>query len=76
MPKRLISLIVALLANRSGPGRTAPTASMEMLANSIAADCVIELEVAGGSRMRIRMKMSTPEVMNRVRYWWVRVHFP
>jgi hypothetical protein len=42
---------------------------MELLANSVGADCLIEVEGAGGARMRIRMKMSTPEVLSLVRDW-------
>jgi hypothetical protein len=42
---------------------------VELLADSIATDCLIELEGAGGSRMRIRLKMSPPEVVNLVRNW-------
>lgn len=49
--------------------RTAPTAFVELLADSIAGECLIEVEGAEGGRMRIRMKMSTPEVMNLVRCW-------
>jgi hypothetical protein len=42
---------------------------MELLADSVADDCLIEVEGAGGARMRIRMKMSTPEVLSLVRDW-------
>ena len=42
---------------------------MELLADSIAADCLIELEGAGGTRMRIRTKMSPAEVVNLVQNW-------
>ena len=55
--------------NQPGAGRTAPTAFVELLADSIAPDCLIELEGAGGSRMRIRMKMSPSEVVNLVQNW-------
>ena len=47
----------------------APTDFVELLTGSIAAtDCVIELEGRGG-RMRIQMKMTTPQVMSLVRDW-------
>ena len=55
--------------NQTGAGTTVPTAFVELLADSIAADCLIELEGAGGSRMRIRMKMSPSEVVNLVQNW-------
>ena len=49
--------------------RTVPASFVELVADSITGDCLIELERAGGERMRIRMKMNTPEVMNLMRYW-------
>ena len=42
---------------------------VELLTGSIGAtDCVIELE-GGGGRMRIQMKLTTPQVMSLVRDW-------
>jgi hypothetical protein len=55
--------------------RTVPTTFVELLGESIAsvgtraAECLIEVEGAGGARLRIRMRMSTPEVVNLVRDW-------
>jgi hypothetical protein len=49
--------------------RIPPTAFVELLADSIGGDCLIEVEGAGGARMRIRMRMSTPEVLSLVRDW-------
>ena len=47
-----------------------PTASfVELLADSIAADCLIEVEGTGGARLRIQMRMSAPEVLSLVRDW-------
>jgi len=47
----------------------APTAFVELLADSLTTDCLIEVEGASGGRMRIRRKMSTPEVLHLVRDW-------
>jgi hypothetical protein len=47
----------------------APAAFVELVADSLATDCLIEVEGASGVRMRIRMKMSTPEVLNLMRNW-------
>ena len=47
---------------------TAPTEFVELLAGSIAADCVIEVEGRGG-KMRIQMKLTPPEVVSLVRDW-------
>lgn len=47
---------------------TAPTGFVEMLADSIGADCLIEVESANG-RMRVQMKLTAPEVMSLVRDW-------
>lgn len=47
---------------------TAPTAFVEMLADSIAGDCLIEVESANG-RMRVQMRLTAPEVMSLVRDW-------
>src|SRR5882672_11151871 len=44
---------------------TAPTEFVELLAGSIAADCVIEVEGSGG-KMRIQMKLTAPEVVSLV----------
>jgi hypothetical protein len=55
--------------------RDASAAFVELLGESIAsrgataADCLIEVESTGGARMRIRMMMSTPEVVSLVREW-------
>lgn len=52
-----------------------PTAFVEMLGETIAskastgADCVIEVEGAGGARMRIRTRMRPAEVLSLVRDW-------
>jgi len=48
---------------------SAATAFVELLSDSLAADCLIEVEGASGGRMRIRRKMSTAEVLNLVRHW-------
>ena len=48
---------------------TGSTAFVELLAESIAADCLIDLDGAGGSRMRIRMRLTALEVMRLVRDW-------
>jgi hypothetical protein len=59
-----------------------PTAFVELLGESIAsvgsraADCLIEVEGAGGARLRIRMRMSTPEVVNLVQGWQGRADEP
>jgi hypothetical protein len=47
---------------------TAPTEFVELLAGTIAADCVIEVEGRGG-KMRIQMKLTAPEVVSLVRDW-------
>ena len=53
---------------RSAEGKAA-TDFVELLTGSIGAtDCVIELEGRGG-RMRIQMKLATPQVMSLVREW-------
>lgn len=55
--------------------RMAPPAFMELLGESLAsggsrgADCVIEVEGTSGAIMRIRMKMSTPEVLGLIGDW-------
>jgi hypothetical protein len=55
--------------------KSVPTAFVELLGESIAsvgsraADCLIEVEGASGARLRIRMRMSTPEVVSLVRDW-------
>lgn len=55
---------VAASVNRG----TAPTQFVELVAGSIDADCVIEVE-GGAGRMRIRMKLTAPDVMSLVRDW-------
>ena len=52
-----------------GESGTTPAAFVEMLAGSMAADCLIELEGCGRGRMRLQMKLSAPEVMSLVRFW-------
>jgi len=47
---------------------TAPAEFVELVAGSIGADCVIEVEGQGG-RMRIQMKLTAPEVVSLVREW-------
>jgi hypothetical protein len=47
---------------------SAPPEFVELLAGSIGADCVIEVEGQGG-RMRIQMKLTAPEVVSLVREW-------
>jgi hypothetical protein len=47
---------------------TEPATFVELVAGSIGADCLIEVEGRGG-RMRIQMKLTAPEVMNLVRDW-------
>jgi hypothetical protein len=60
---------------RTPKKRTVSPAFVELLGESIAsggsrgADCVIELECASGARMRIRMRMSTPEVLGLIGDW-------
>ena len=49
--------------------RSAAAAFVELLAETNAVECLIEVEGGSGGRMRVRMKMSPPEVMNLVRYW-------
>ena len=55
--------------------RTAPAGFVELLGESIASggsrggDCVIEVEGTSGTRMRIRMRMSTPEVLRLIGDW-------
>lgn len=59
---------------RSKKGTTPPT-FVELLGESIAsggsrgADCVIEVEGTSGTRMRIRMRMSTAEVLGLIGDW-------
>jgi hypothetical protein len=48
---------------------TSPAEFVELLADSIAADCLIEVEEAGGARLRIQMRMTAPEVLTLVRDW-------
>jgi hypothetical protein len=59
--------ILSLTANRASE----PPAFIEILSDTIASECLIEVEGAGG-RMRIQMKLSAPEVMNLVRDWRAR----
>jgi len=62
---------------RAGPSKrveptkrnSAPAAFVELLADSLATDCLIEVDGASGGRMRIRRKMSTSEVLHLVRNW-------
>ena len=49
--------------------RSAPAAFVELLSGAIAADCLIELEGAGGGRLRLRRKLTAAEVMSLVRDW-------
>jgi len=46
-----------------GEERDCATEFVELLAGSIAADCVIEVEGSGG-KMRIQMKLTAPEVVS------------
>ena len=64
--KRAATLAAAERRRRS---RTASAAFVELVTDSIGGECVIELEGRGGGRMRIRTRMSMPEVMNLMRYW-------
>ena len=57
------------LTNHSSKRRTARIGFVELLAESIAADCLIEVEGAGGARLRIQMRMTAPEVLSLVRDW-------
>jgi hypothetical protein len=60
---------------RRSKKRTEPPAFVELLGESIAsggsrgADCVIEVEGTSGTIMRIRMKMTTPEVLGLIGDW-------
>jgi len=46
-----------------------PTAFVELMGDSLATNCLIEVEGAGGTRLRIQMRMSGPEVLRLVRDW-------
>ncbi len=48
---------------------TPPTAFVELMADSLATNCLIEVEGAGGARLRIQIRMSAPEVLRLVRDW-------
>ena len=48
---------------------TPPTAFVELMADSLATNCLIEVEGAGGTRLRIQKRMSAPEVLRLVRDW-------
>lgn len=75
-PKSLISQSSRTHLSRISRG-SKPTAFVELLAGSIGTDpnsdqpaeCVIELEGAGGGRMRIQMKLTAPGVMDLIRDW-------
>jgi hypothetical protein len=62
------------MAAGSPPPATAPPAFVELLnpAGPMAADCLIELEGAGGGHMRIQMKITPPEVASLIRAWRAR----
>jgi hypothetical protein len=59
------------LATASAPPATSPMTFVELVnpAGANAADCVIELEGAGGGRMRIQMKITPPEVASLIQAW-------
>jgi hypothetical protein len=60
------------MGNASSPASApVPSAFVELLnaAGPTAADCLIELEGAGGGRMRIQMKISPPEVASLIQAW-------
>lgn len=48
---------------------TAPTAFVELMADSLATKCLIEVEGASGARLRIQKQMSAAEVLRLVRDW-------
>jgi len=48
---------------------TPPTAFVELMADSLATNCLIEVEGAEGARLRIQIRMSAPEVLRLVRDW-------
>jgi hypothetical protein len=46
-----------------------PTGFVELMSDAFATNCLIEVEGAGGARLRIQMRMSGPEVLRLVRDW-------
>jgi len=57
-----------LAAGSPAPAMAPPT-FVELLHSPGGADCLIELEGAGGGRMRIQMKITPPEVASLIRAW-------
>ena len=70
-PTQTASRKISTKRSMTVAGGTPPAEFVELLSDSIGADCLIEVEGAGGARLRIQMRMSAPEVLSLVRDWRV-----